>query len=66
MIVQGIHVTSANVNTVIQMVLEKLQQIESSLTVQLGRCKIHVDQQHLIPLPFLICRGISDIDPSIP
>lgn len=39
-IVQGIHVTSANVNAVTQMVLEKLQQIESSLTVQLGRCKI--------------------------
>ena len=66
MIVQGIHVTSANVNAVIQMVLEKLQQIESSLTVQLGRCKIYVDQQHLIPLPFVICRWIPDIDPSIP
>ena len=36
MITQGIHVTSANVDIVILDVLQKLQRIESSLTVQLG------------------------------
>lgn len=39
-IVQGLHVTSANVDAVIKDVLQKLQRIESSLTVQQGLCLI--------------------------